>query len=265
MDIKNLIKKIDGKFSHRYIKGQLLIQEDCLKVLKLIDSESIHFVLSDTPYGTSFCKWDSIIPLEPMWKEIKRIIKKDRAICLFGTQPFTTKLISSNIDMFKYELIWDKVQGKQPLLAKIQPMKSHENILVFGKSKVLYNPQMTSSHSYTDPRKNQKVYIEHFKSFERQDYFNKSSRYPVSILRFNNYNKPGRHPTEKPVPLFENLINTYSNEGDLILDFTAGSFVTSIACMRNKRRSICIELDENYYNKGVERVYQESRQDKFDF
>ena len=223
-----------------------VIQGDCLEVMKDIPDKSIDMILCDLPYGTTACKWDTIIPFEPLWEQYERIIKDNGAIVLFGSQPFTTDLINSNRKMFKYELIWDKVQGKQPFLAKIQPMKSHENIIVFGKSKLIYNPQKRKGKPYTDKRKGQIAKTEHFQKFERQSYENKDTRYPVTILEFNNPNTKGMHPTQKPVALFEYLIKTYTNEGDIVLDNCAGSGTTGVACKNLNRNFILIEKEQEY-------------------
>lgn len=231
-----------------------LYNGDCLEIMKDIKDKSIDMILCDLPYQITNCKWDLLIPFEPLWEQYKRIIKDNGAIVLFGSQPFTSKLILSNLKMFKYELIWDKVQGKQPFLAKIQPMKSHENILVFCKGKTLYNPQMREGKPYTDKRKGQNVKTEHYTKFERQDYENKSTRYPVSILKFNNPNYKGMHPAAKPVPLLEYLIKTYTNEGETVLDNCIGSGSTGIACVNTNRNFIGIELDENYFNIAKKRI-----------
>lgn len=148
----------------------------------------------------------TLYPFEPLWEQYKRIIKDNGAIVLTASQPFTTLLINSNFEQFKYELIWDKVQGKQPFLAKIQPMKSHENILIFAKGKTTYNPQMWKGKPYTDKRAGQLDNTTHWVGHKRMDYENKSDRYPVSIIKANNPNRAGQHPTQKPVALFEYLI-----------------------------------------------------------
>ena len=231
-----------------------LKQGDCLELMKDIPDKSIDMILCDLPYGTTACKWDMVIPFDKLWEQYNRIIKDNGAIVLFGSQPFTTDLINSNKKMFKYELIWDKVQGKQPFLARIQPMKSHENIVVFGKRKLVYNPQMRKGKPYTDRRKGQITKTDHYQKFERQSYENKDTRYPVSILEFNNPNTKGMHPTQKPVALLEYLIKTYTNEGETVLDNCMGSGSTGVACINTNRNFIGIELDEKYYNIACERI-----------
>jgi site-specific DNA-methyltransferase (adenine-specific) len=222
--------------------------------MKSIPDGSIDAIITDPPYGTTACKWDSVIPFEPMWEELKRIIKPNGAIVLFGSQPFSSALIMSNYKMFKYELIWDKVQGKQPFLAKIQPMKSHENLLIFAKNKINYNPQMSIGKPYTDKRKGQIAKTEHYTKFERQGYENKSERYPISILKYNNPNTAGMHPTQKPVALLEYLVKTYTNENETVLDFTMGSGTTGVACKNLNRNFIGIELDDKYFEIAKSRI-----------
>ena len=250
MTIYKNIKELE---SVGQLSANSLIHADCLEAMKYIESKSIDMILCDLPYGTTKCKWDVIIPFEPLWEQYKRIIKDNGVIALFGSQPFTTDLINSNRKMFKYELIWDKVQGKQPFLAKIQPMKSHENIIVFGKSKLVYNPQMRKGKPYTDKRKGQITKTEHFQKFERQIYENKDTRYPVTILEFNNPNTKGMHPTQKPVALLEYLIKTYTNENETVLDNCMGSGSTGVACVNTNRKFIGIEKEVKYYEIACQR------------
>ena len=231
-----------------------VLQGDCLELMKGIPDGSVDMVLTDPPYGTTACKWDSVIPFEPMWEQLKRVTKKNGAIVLFGSQPFTSALVMSNPKMFKYELIWDKVQGKQPFLAKIQPMKSHENIIVFAKSKTKYNPQMWKGKPYTDKRAGQLDKTTHWVGHKRMDYENKSDRYPITIIKANNPNRAGQHPTQKPVALMEYLIKTYTNEGETVLDFTMGSGTTGVACVNTNRKFIGIELDKDYFDMARKRI-----------
>ena len=227
---------------------------DCLELMKLIPDKSIDMILCDLPYGTTACKWDTIIPFEPLREQYNRIIKNNGAIVLFGSQPFTSALVMSNPKMFKYELIWDKVQGKQPFLAKIQPMKSHENIIVFAKSKTKYNPQMWKGKPYTDKRAGQLDKTTHWVGHKRMDYENKSDRYPITVIKANNPNRAGQHPTQKPVALFEYLIKTYTNEWDIVLDNCAGSGTTAIACINTNRNYIMIEQLQEYVDIANKRL-----------
>ena len=232
-------------------------QGDCLELMKDIPDGSVDMILADLPYGTTNCKWDTIIPFEPLWEQYKRIIKPNGAIVLTASQPFTSALVMSNPKMFKYELIWDKVQGKQPFLAKIQPMKSHENIIVFAKSKTKYNPQMWKGKPYTDKRAGQLIKTTHWVGHKRMDYENKSDRYPITIIKANNPNRAGQHPTQKPVALFEYLIKTYTNEGDLVLDNVAGSGTTGVACQNTGRNFILMEQEPEYVEIIKQRLANE--------
>jgi site-specific DNA-methyltransferase (adenine-specific) len=225
-----------------------------------IADKSIDMILCDLPYGTTACSWDVIIPFEPLWTQYKRIIKDNGAIVLTASQPFTSKLVMSNLGWFKYELIWDKVQGKQPFLAQIQPMKSHENILIFGKRGITYNPQKRKGEPYIDKRGGQKASTDHYGEFVRRSYQNSGTRMPISIIKYNNPNTSGQHPTQKPVALFEYLIKTYTNESDTVLDNCAGSGTTAIACIKNNRNFILIEKEKKYIEIINQRIKQELSQ-----
>ena len=233
-----------------------IYNEDCLEGMKRIPDKSVDMILCDLPYGTTVCKWDTIIPFEPLWEQYERVIKDGGAIILTASQPFTTKLISSNFDWFKYELIWNKVLPTGFAIAKIQPMKQHENVLVFGKGKVTYNPQMT-------PRERPRTYNRTHKNYEGSENLQKhdgkartlTHYYPRSLLEFSNANNKSKvHPTQKPVPLFEYLIRTYTNENETILDNCMGSGTTAIACLNTNRNYIGFELDETYFNLANERI-----------
>ena len=235
-----------------------LMKGDCLELMKSIPDGSVDMVLTDPPFGTTKCSWDSVIPFEPMWAELKRIIKPNGAIVLFGSQPFTSNLIMSNTKMFKYEQIWDKNKGTQPQLANIQPMKSHENILVFGKGKINYYPQKTKGDPYT--RDNKQSHTEHSlsKGLKPIKQVNTGFRFPKTILMYpRDFSAQTRlHPTQKPVALLEYLIKTYTQEGETVLDFTAGSMSTAIACINTNRNGIMIEKDDHYFKVGSDRVAQ---------
>ena len=212
-------------------------------------------ILADPPYGTTACKWDSIIPLESMWEQLKRVIKPNGAIVMTASQPFTPTLISSNMKMFKYCWVWDKVKPSSGLHAKQQPLRQHEDILVFGKGKVSYIPQMEDAPARTDkPRAASNGEAFGGKTVLRQ-HSNGGKKYPRSILKMSNANQNGRvHPTQKPIALMEYLIKTYTNEGETVLDFTAGSFTTGVACVNLNRKFIGIEMDDNYFDIGVNRI-----------
>ena len=233
-----------------------LMLGDCLERMKEIPDGSVDMVLTDPPYGTTACKWDSIIPLEPMWEQLKRIIKPNGAIVLFGSQPFTSSLIMSNLKMFKYEQIWDKNKGTQPQLANIQPMKSHENILVFGKGKINYYPQKTKGDPYT--RDNKQNHTEHSlsKGLKPIKQVNSGFRFPKTVLMYpRDFSAQSRlHPTQKPVALMEYLIRTYTNEGETVLDNCMGSGTTGVACANTGRRFIGIEQDPTYFLIAAGRI-----------
>ena len=219
-------------------------------------------ILTDVPYGTTACKWDNIIPFEPMWERLNKLIKSNGAIVLFGSQPFTSALISSNFKMFKYEWVWVKSRTVGFLNAKNAPLKKHENILVFSKGKasngnknnMIYNPQGLIEINKKKKSVNQgNNTIVGNRPSRNKEYICKYKRYPNSLLEFKNESKQV-HPTQKPVDLLEYLIKTYTNENELILDFTMGSGSTGVACINTNRKFIGIELDENYFNIAKDRI-----------
>ena len=220
--------------------------------MKTIPDGSIDMVLTDPPYGTTQCKWDSVIPFEPMWEQLKRITKKNGAIALMSQSPFDKVLGVSNIKDLRYEWIWKKEAGTGHLNAKKAPMKDHENILVFYSQQPTYNPQMRLGFKpYTAPQGKTKSqnYGKQTGAFTVSD----GSRYPLSVISFPR-DKGKVHPTQKPVALMEYLIKTYTNEGETVLDFTMGSGTTGVAAKNLNRKFTGIELDENYYNIAKERI-----------
>lgn len=233
-------------------------QGDCLELMRDIPDGSIDMILCDLPYGITACKWDVIIPFEPLWEQYNRIIKDNGAIVLFGTQPFTSMLVCSNLNMFKYEWIWEKTEATGFLNAKKMPLKSHENILVFYKKLPTYNPQ----YSKGKPYKYEKYRIE-------SDIYGESSgtggviendgrRYPKSILTLKkDKQSKALHPTQKPVSLLEYLIKTYTNEGETVLDNCMGSGSTGVSCIHTNRNFIGMELDETYFKIAEERIRSE--------
>ena len=227
---------------------------DCLEILPTITDNSVDMLLVDLPYGTTACKWDSIIPLDKLWEQYNRICKNSAAMVFTAAQPFTTILAASNLNNFRYEWIWEKSQGTNPMNAKVMPLKSHENILVFYRNKPVYNPQMWYSTPYSgfssDTSKIGEVYGD-AKSKHRDN--PEGSRYPKTILKFKQ--EKGSHPTQKPVGLMEYLIKTYTNEGDIVLDNTMGSGTTGVACMNTNRDFIGIEMDQKYFNIAKDRIY----------
>ena len=233
-----------------------LLFGDCLKRMKEIPDASVDLILTDPPYQATACSWDSIIPFEPMWVELKRIIKPNGAIVLFGSQPFTSNLIVSNTKMFKYEQIWDKNKGTQPQLANIQPMKSHENILVFGKGRINYYPQKTKGDPYT--RDNKQSHTEHSlsKGLKPIKQVNTGFRFPKTILMYpRDFSAQTRlHPTQKPIDLAGWFITDWSNESDKIIDLFLGSGSTMVAAHQLKRKCYGMELDSKYCEVIVKRM-----------
>ena len=245
-----------------------LYQGDCLEVMKQIDDQSIVLILPDPHNGTTACIWDSIIDLGLMWKQLKRIIKPNRAIVIFGSQPFTTALINSNIEMFRYEWIWEKSQSTGHLNVKVMPMRKHENILVFSNGTTFYNPQIEDkSKKNIRPDTKERTLSDCYNKYKpyAERTIPKDKTYPKSILKINNVNngEKGLHPTQKPVALMQYLIKTYSNENETVLDFAAGSFTTGVACVNLNNNFIGIELDEEYFKIGSKRVKQADNQMRF--
>ena len=231
-----------------------LLHGDCLELLKNIPDKSIDMILTDPPYGITACKWDSVIPFAPMWEQLNRIIKDNGAIVLFGSEPFSSALRMSNIKNYKYDWVWDKKLATDFLNAKRRPLRRIENIIVFYKKQCCYYPIMrkgvkrlkgtNESHSldkiYGDIKAAKKINDEY---------------YPTSILEFSNANRTGNlHPTQKPVPLLEYLIKTYTLENETVLDFTMGSGSTGVACVNTNRDFIGIELDDKYFRIAKDRI-----------
>ncbi|HHX67611.1 MAG TPA: site-specific DNA-methyltransferase [Gallicola sp.] len=217
----------------------------------------VDMILTDPPYGTTQCKWDSIIPLNEMWNKIKLITKDNGAIILFGSQPYTSLLINSNLKWFKYCWYWNKVRGVGHLNAKKQPLKSVEEVCVFYKKQCNYNPQMREREN---PRKSknkstQQIYNKSQEIFEGK-ILNK--KYPVTLLEFSKSDQKNftLHPTQKPIDLCEYLIKTYTNEGDVILDFTCGSGTTLVAAKNLNRKCYGIELEEKYCEVAKNRLLE---------
>lgn len=228
-----------------------LQQGDCLELMKSIPDKSVDMILCDLPYGTTACKWDNIIPFEPLWEQYKRIIKDNGAICLFGSEPFSTELRHSNIKMFRYDWIWEKSKGSGFYNAKKMPLKSHEIISIFYKKAPTYNPQMTIGKPY----KCKQGYVGEYLGKNINDVItiNDGTRYPTSVQKFGI--EVGLHPTQKPTPLLEYLIKTYTNEGDAVLDNCMGSGSTGVACVNTNRNFIGMELDEHYFEVAQNRIY----------
>ena len=250
------------------IEVNKIYNEDCLEGMKRIHDGSVDCIICDLPYGTTKNPWDSVISLDALWMEYKRIIKPSGAIVLFAQTPFDKVLGASNIEMLKYEWIWEKDSGTGHLNSKFAPMKKHENILVFSKKAacfvkniddaMTYYPQMESGKPYTQksgrPSLNYDAANCHQVITE-----NKGERYPTSVLKFNR-DKSKIHPTQKPVDLIAYLIRTYTNEGELVLDNCMGSGTTAIACIKERRHFIGFELNKEYYEKSLKRIENEKSQ-----
>lgn len=238
------------------------MQGDCLERMKEIPDGSVDMILTDPPYGTTACKWDSIIPLEPMWEHLNRVIKPNGAIALFGSEPFSSALRMSNIKNYKYDWIWEKHKPSNFMLANKQPMKYHEIISVFYRKQPTYNKQMEQREAggknrckYTvdnSKRKKQgsdEIYKGNIKKYDA------NIKNPKSIQFFSSgRQQDSLHPTQKPVALMEYLIKTYTNEGENVLDFTMGSGTTGVACVNTSRNFIGIELDKDYFNIAENRI-----------
>lgn len=227
---------------------------DCLERMKDIPSGTVDMVLADPPYGTTSCKWDSVIDLDLMWKELKRIIKPNGAIVLMAQTPFDKILGASNIGMLRYEWIWEKGNATGFLNAKKMPLKAHENVLVFYKKLPTYNPQFTHGHERKKTSRNSVNSECYGKAIQKTNY-DSTSRYPRSTQKFSSDKQKGNyHPTQKPVALMRYLVETYTNKGETVLDFAMGSGTTGVACMETERDFIGIELDEKYYQISKARI-----------
>lgn len=231
---------------------------DCLKVMQTIPDKSIDAIICDLPYGTTACKWDSIISFEPLWAQYKRIIKDNGAIVLTANQPFTSALVMSNINWFKYCWVFEKTLPVGHGYAKFRPMSNHEDICIFSNGKTIYNPQMTEREKpriYT--RKN--ASLSGSSSMTSHDGKTRilHKKYPVTIQKFNTSVQKGKvHPTQKPVNLMEYLVKTYTNQNDTVLDNCMGSGTTGVACKNLRRKFIGIEQDPNYFEIARKRIYE---------
>ena len=232
---------------------------DCLEIMKLIPNGSVDMILCDLPYGTTACKWDTIIPFEALWEQYKRVIKDNGAIVLTAAQPFTSALILSNTKMFKYSLVWQKSTISHFAQAPYRFLTEHEDIVIFSfggcssnaNPRMKFNPQglidcnkLVKGKGHSDHRPSKKI---------QKPFFQTKTGYPKSVLKFNS-DKAKHHPTQKPVALFEYLIKTYTNEGDTVLDNCAGSGTTGVACQNTNRNYILIEQEQKYYDIIVNRL-----------
>ena len=231
-----------------------LLHGDCLELMKDIPDKSVDMILCDLPYGTTACKWDVVIPFEPLWKEYKRVIKDRGCIALFGSEPFSSHLRMSNIKDYKYDWIWNKKKGGNPLLSKIQPIKITETISIFNSK--IYYPIMTKRDKPKSRGKNKGIISETTNNAFIMDkiYYEK---YPKNIIEFSNANQNNKyHPTEKPINILEYLIKTYTLENETILDNCMGSGSTGVACINTNRNFIGIEKDDKYFEIAKNRIYK---------
>ena len=238
---------------------------DCLELMKDIPNGSVDMILCDLPYGTTACKWDTVIPFEPLWKQYWRIAKPNAAIVLFGSEPFSSHMRISCLDKFKYDWVWYKSKAMNFQQAKNSPLRKHEMVSIFSKGvvghvsqtkkRMTYNPQNLTECSVFNQRKKQSK-DEH--NYQRDNgivkgFIQTQTGYDDTVLQFGNEHNPP-HPTQKPVALFEYLIKTYTNEGETVMDNCAGSGTTAVACENTKRKWICIEQLPEYYYPAVMRV-----------
>ena len=241
-----------------------LYKGDCLEIMDKLIAEGVKVdaIIADLPYGTTACKWDSILPLDKLWEQYERIIKPNGAIVLTASQPFTSALVMSNPKMFKYEWIWKKTRYSGNLNATRMPLKAHESILIFAKGKTKYFPIKTKAPEHLiDKRKTINPSVvkdggayngsKGFVNIRKKD---DGTRYPISVQEFKNPNNNSLHPTQKPIKLMEYLIKTYTNENEIVLDNTMGSGTTGVACVNTNRHFIGIEKDEKYFEIAKNRI-----------
>lgn len=233
------------------LKPPELMQGDCLELMSRIPDGSVDMVMADLPYGTTACKWDSVIPFEPLWAHYRRVCKKNAAIVLTASQPFTSALVMSNAKMFRHSWVWNKRLSANGPLARFQPLKVTEDVLVFGQS-ITYNPQ-----GVTECRKINYTSDSDLGGDNKRKYVQTKTGYPKNLVEFSNAPRGEKvHTTQKPVALMEYLISTYTNEGETVLDNTMGSGTTGVACANTGRNFIGIERDEKYFQIAKERIEQ---------
>ena len=271
------------------MKLNTIYNEDCLEGMKRIPDNSVDMILCDLPYGTTNYAWDEVIPFGPLWEQYERVVKDNGAIVLTASQPFTSKLVSSKLEWFKHEWIWEKQRASNFMRTNHEPLKYHENVLVFSKGTLTINPQrykvleideiMNMSKKEVNNMMRTKDYdrfgkVDRRKTVRNSDTNQKYAgtdvkivrnrddgcRNPKSVLKVNNTLNGNIHPTQKPVPLFEYLIKTYTNKGETVLDNCMGSGTTAIACLNTDRQYIGFELDEDYYNIAQDRIKNHEQQ-----
>lgn len=232
-----------------------LMHGDCLELMKTIPDKSVDMVLTDPPYGTTACKWDVVIPFEPMWIQLKRITKDNGAICLFGSEPFSSHLRLSNLKMFKYDWYWRKSKPSGHLNSKRQPMKRYEMVSIFYQKQCSYFPQGLKEGVFNNNRKGKSTgRPSDLFGAEKEITVSSFTNYPSNELSYSNPNNNLVHPTQKPIELLEYLIKTYTLEGETVLDFTMGSGSTGVACKNLNRNFIGIEKDDKYFEIAKNRI-----------
>lgn len=243
-----------------------LLQGDCIEQMRTINDGSIDMVLTDPPYGTTACKWDSIVPLEPMWEQLKRVTKPNGAIVMTASQPFTTTLIGANMKMFKYCWVWEKEKPTNFMQLKRRAGKTVEDVCVFYTKQPIYNPNMVKHEGKAvknKPAGEFRCITTAASGSKITPYKDNGLRYPTQVIRMPKVrNGKTVHPTQKPVALMEYLIKTYTNEGETVLDFTMGSGTTGVACKNLERDFIGIELDEKYFSIAKERLSRVGHENK---
>lgn len=229
---------------------------DCLEVMASLPDKSIDMILCDLPYGTTQCKWDAVIPFNSLWIQYERLIKDHGAIVLTAAQPFTSALVMSNPSLFRYSLVWEKSKATGYLNSKKMPLRAHEDILVFYKKIPIYNPQMVNGEPYDKGKAHRPTEVYREQKGEIHVKNDSGQRFPRSVLYFKTAESEGKvyHPTQKPVELFKYLIETYTNEGDIVLDNCIGSGTTAIACIHTNRKFIGIESEKKFYDITMQRI-----------
>ena len=254
IELQMFNKPLPPHYCKTLVSGSALVNADCFDIFPYIKDKSVNLILADLPYGTTNCKWDSVLPLSELWNEYKRIIKPNGAICLFGREPFTSTIVMSNINNYKHKWVWNKKQSGSFQNAKYMPLQIDEDIVVFSKGKCNYYPIMRKGKmrkrggaNETNNAMGENGLTKHFENYS-------DMYYPVNIYELANPRLNKLHPTEKPIGLIEMLVKTYTNEGDMVLDNTMGSGTTNLACIKLNRKSIGIEKEKQYYDVAVRRA-----------
>lgn len=232
----------------------VLYKGDCLEEMKKIPDGSVDMILCDLPYGTTACAWDTVIPFEPLWVQYRRIAKRNAAIVLTASQPFTSALVMSNPKCFRHEWVWNKKRGGNFFAVKREPLRIHESVLVFSARTPPYNPQFTTGKPYKISRRNEGAQGGAYGTQKRTGMINEGIRHPITIIEYGSSNASKVHPTQKPIALMEYMIRTYTQEGETVLDNCMGSGTTGVACANTGRKFIGIERDDKYFEIASKRI-----------